>query len=113
MNFSLSNTSEATAITVNVPVPGGVMTGEIYTVSVTVSSETSLSNARTRKQWTSQDGSKNLIVSEKRTVGDSAQSFTKSEATPKRKTNTPLSHSGCWCNSSKMRVTDDDFNNAV
>lgn len=94
-------------MTLIVPVPDGLMTGETYTVSITLSSETSQSNVKTRKQWTSRDGSENWSVSEWQTVEDLALSSIKKEEQRKEKSSTPPSHFGCWCNSSKKRDTND------
>lgn len=90
-----------------VPVPDGLMTGETYTVSITLSLGTSQSNVKTRKQWTSQDGSQSWSANEWQMVEDLVLSSTKNVGQEKEMTSTQLSHYGCWCNSSKKRDTND------
>lgn len=107
MSESSNDSSHSKALTLNVPVPDGWTTGETFTVSITLSSGTSPSNAKTRKQWTSRDGSKSWSESERQMVEDLALLSTRNEAAQKRKSSTPRSHYGCWCNFSFKEATDD------
>lgn len=90
-----------------VPVPDGLMIGETFTASVTLPLATSPSSAKTTSQWIWLDGSGNLIENESQMEGDSALWSISVEDAPMEDSNTPLSHSGCWCNSSEKRDTDD------
>lgn len=65
-------------------------------------------NARTTDATTSQAGSLNSMLNAAMQAEEWAQSFTRNTEPPTQQSNTPLSHLGCWCNSSKKR----DTNNA-
>lgn len=107
------DTSQHKDLLLSVPVPDGAMTGETFTVSITVSSGTSRSNAKTTRRSTSQAGSKNSKSNEKITVEDLERLFTSDEITETEATSTPRSHSGCWCNSSHQRGTNDVDSDSV
>jgi len=85
----------------------GQMIGVTYTESATRYSGTSPSSARTTGAWTSLGGWVNWSESELQMVEDLAWSSTRKSGSRQQTSSTPLSHSGCWCNSSKKRDTDD------
>ena len=99
MSESSSTTSPRKVLTLNVPVPDGLTTEGTFTVSVTLSSGTSPSSAKTSALWTYLDGWVNLNGSVKQTEVDSVQWSISDEASQTQKPNTPRSHSGCWCHS--------------
>jgi len=99
MSESSSTTSHRKVLTLNVPVPDGLTTEGTFTVSVTLSSETSHSSAKTSALWTYLDGWVNLNGSVKQMEVDSVQWSISDEALQTPKPNTRLSHCGCWCHS--------------
>jgi len=105
MNDSSSITSKNTGLTLNVPVPDGVTTEETFTVLVTVHSDPSQSNVKIRSRWTSQAGWGSWSESVTQTVDNLEQLFTRNEDKQMQHSSTPVSHSGCWCNSSRKRDT--------
>ena len=87
----------------------GAMTVAISTAYVAQMARRSLSNVKTTSGSTSVGGSKNCtqkLQTQREWLGYSS---TKDEELPTPKTNTPLSHSECWCSYSKRR----GINNAV
>jgi len=99
MSESSSTTSPRRVLTLNVPVPDGLTTEETFMVSVTLSSETSHSSARTSALWTYLDGWVNLNGSVKQMEAAWVRWSISDEESQTQKPSTPLSHSGCWCHS--------------
>ena len=69
--------------------------------------EGSLGNVRTSEQWPSHLGSMNYLSSAAMRTLIWALLFTSDEELQMRESSTQLSHSGCWCNSSKRQDSDD------
>jgi len=107
MNDSLSNTSSQNYLTLNVPVPDGATIEETYMVLVTLRMDRSPLSAKITSQWLFRDGSVNWSESERLMAEDLEPLSTSEKQSQTQGNSTPLSHSGCWCNSSKKRGTDD------
>lgn len=67
----------------------------------------SLGSVKTSEQWPSHLGSMNYSSSAAMRGLIWALLFTSEGESPTRVNSTQLSHSGCWCNSSKKRDTSD------
>lgn len=104
LSFHISGNRGSTWIEL---VQGGLMTVETYTEYNIQSSDDSLLNVRTTKQWNYQGGWQNWIGRSLLTVAAWVLSSTRNEERVVVKTSTQPSHSGCWCNFSQKRDTND------
>lgn len=107
MNDSLSNTSSQNYLTLNVPVPDGATIEETYMVLVTLRMDRSPLSAKITSQWLFRDGSVNWSESERLMAEDLEPLSTNVKQSQIQGNSTPLSHSGCWCNSSDGQGTND------
>lgn len=105
MKDQSSITSESVALQLTALVQGGPMTVATYMECLHLLGDLLRSSVRTTDGTTSQDGSPNSTSKLSIQVEVLEQSSIRSTEPPAQKTNTPLSHSGCWCNSSKKRDT--------
>lgn len=105
MNVSLSRFLERGDSLLIALEPDGQMIVEMSTAFYTQHSGHSLSNVKTTRQWLCRGGWMNWIGRSLLTVAVWVLLSTKDEDTRTLKINTPRSHSGCWCNSSKKQDT--------
>ncbi len=104
---SKKGSKQQDSMTLNVPVPDGATTGGTYTVSVTLTWEPSPLSVKTTRRSPSRDGSLSWTESDTRMVEDLVRSSTRKKGKRKPTSSTRRSHSGCWCNSSDGRDTDE------
>ena len=103
MKDQSSTTYATTASRLTELVQDGPMTVEIYMECIHLLGLLLRSSARTTDEITSLGGSKNSTSKSPTQEEASEPSSTNESAQPKAGNNTPLSHSGCWCNSSKKQ----------
>ena len=107
MNEALSIISGVAGSILIALVLAGLMIGVMYMVSPTLREDLSRLSVRTTEGTTFPVGSWNLnvrLLTQEETL---ALLSTRNTAQQNLKNNTPLSHSGCWCNSSRRQ----DINN--
>lgn len=100
MNDQSWTISEDTAFELIGLAQAGAMTEETY-----MELRALLGNVKITKPSTSQAGSANSSLSAQMREHDLEQWFTNGEAQRTAASNTPRSHFGCWCNSSKKPDT--------
>jgi hypothetical protein len=100
MNDSSLSISEETAFELIGLALAGAMTEETY-----MELRASLGNVKIIKPSTSQGGSTNSSLSAETRELNLERWFTNAEEQQTQDSNTPRSHFGCWCNSSKKRDT--------
>ena len=105
MKDQSSTTYETSASQLIELVQAGQMTVETYMECSHLLGVLLRSSVRTTEGTTCQGGSMNFTSKLTMQEEVSALSFTRSTEPQKQQSNTPLSHSGCWCNSSKKRDT--------
>lgn len=102
MSDSSLTISDATALELIVLAQAGVMTVETYTELMAL-----LGNAKIIKPSTYPAGSANSSQNAPMQEPRSERWFIRSAAPQTQESSTPLSHSECWCNSYRKRVTND------
>ena len=107
MNEALSIISGVAGSILIALVLAGLMIGVMYMVSPTLRADLSHSSVRTTEGTTFPVGSWNLNVRLLTQEEALALSSTRNTEQRNLKNNTQLSHSGCWCNSSRKRDTSD------